>query len=190
MEYIQANQGLIMTFLTFIYVISTIVIVLCNAATIKEMKLARMNESRPYIIGQFISVSDYSQSLDFQLKNIGRTIGILNSIEIFPELPISHHKDGLSVFKDFPLAPGQTINVMLEGDPRDILDKEFKISFKYNSCDPKKTTYEEKYIIPLRGYSLSGHHYITAGGDHSPEERSANALRNVASILSSISGRI
>jgi hypothetical protein len=96
---------------------------LFNKATIKEMKLAREKESRPYIIGQFISVSDYSQSLDFQLKNIGKTIGILKSIEIYPELPISHHKEGLSVFKDFPLAPGQTINIMLEGDPRDILDE-------------------------------------------------------------------
>lgn len=48
-KWMNINQGFAMIMLTFIYVISTIVIVYYNHKSIKEMEKTRESESRPYI---------------------------------------------------------------------------------------------------------------------------------------------
>ena len=48
-DWLNANQGFAMSVLTLVYVAATIIIVIYNRKTIKEMKDAREEESRPYV---------------------------------------------------------------------------------------------------------------------------------------------
>lgn len=48
-NWLNSNQGFAMSILTLVYVVATIVIVIYNRKSIKELQKTREEESRPYI---------------------------------------------------------------------------------------------------------------------------------------------
>ncbi len=184
-EWININQGLAMVILTFVYVIATIIIVIFNSKSIRELRITRENEMRPYVFGQFTMFSDYINQADFQIRNSGKTGALIKAISIIPDLPISKDSDGISSLAGFVVAPNQVFNIMLKGLLKDIMDNMYTIHIEYQSLGIKQL-YVEDYKIPLNAYSLVGHSYVSQD-KHSDE---ANALRNIASILSSMNKRL
>ena len=183
--WINNNQGFVMVLLTLIYVLATIIIVIFNSKSIREFRITREAETRPYVLGQFTSFSDYINQLDFQLRNYGKTAAKIEDISITPALPISERAGDIQCVKGLIIAPNQTFNIQLIGELSSLLENTFSVHIKYKGLGMKKT-YTEDYSIPLKAYSLLGHTYVTrpfSKGD-------SDALRNIASILSSMNKRL
>lgn len=184
-EWLNINQGFVMVLLTQVYVLATIIIVFFNSLSIRELKITREAETRPYVLGQFASFSDYINQLDFQLRNSGKTAAKIEEILITPALPISEHAGNIQCVKGLIIAPNQTFNIQLIGEVSSLLENTYSVHIKYQGLGMKKK-YTEDYSIPLKAYSLLGHTYVTqpfTSGD-------SNALRNIASVLSSMNKRI
>ncbi len=184
-NWFNSNQGFVMIILTFAYVVATIIIVVYSRKSIKEMKITRENELRPYIFGQFAKFSDYVNIVEFQVKNSGKTGGIIKKFTVSPELKMAKDSDGLRSLDDFILAPNQTFNILLQEMMGDMMDDKYTIHIEYQAIGSDKV-YIDDYEIPFIAYSLVGHTYTKQGNSNKEED----ALRNIASILASINKRI
>ncbi|WP_320129633.1 hypothetical protein [uncultured Sphaerochaeta sp.] len=184
-NWFNSNQGFVMIILTFAYVVATIIIVVYSSKSTKEMKITRENELRPYIFGQFTKFNDYNNMIDFQIRNSGKTGGIIKEIVVTPEFPLVDKNDKLNLLENFVLAPNQLFTVQLFGKIKDLTSNIYKIHIKYQAIGSTRS-YTEDYKIPLVAYALMGHSYTSSGGISDE----ANAMKNIASILSSINKRI
>ena len=70
--WMNQNQGFIMCVLTFVYVVATVIIVIMNRKSINEMKTARLEESRPYIIANLVK-DPRDRCFYLKIKNYGKT---------------------------------------------------------------------------------------------------------------------
>lgn len=184
-NWFNSNQGFVMIILTTAYVLFTGIIVYYNRKTINEMKITRENELRPYIFGQFTKFYDYGKIVDFQIRNSGKTGGVIKKITVSPELKLSKTTKGLKSLENFILAPNQSLSIQVFALVKDLIDINYEIHIEYQAINSTKI-FTEDYKIPFIAYSLSGYSY-THEGNNSKEE---DALINIASILSSINKRI
>lgn len=53
LEFLNANQGALLVVLTLVYVVATVVLVIANARTLREMRLTREEQQRPYVVVSF-----------------------------------------------------------------------------------------------------------------------------------------
>jgi hypothetical protein len=101
---------------------------------------------------------------------------------VTPELPIREKLDSLN---GLILAPRQTFNIVLHAQIKDIAENKYTISIVYKSIATKQL-FKESYELPLIAYGLTGHSYQTTAN----KSDEANALKNIASILSSMNKRM
>jgi len=83
-EWLNENNGLVMSVLTLVYVAATILILKANLKSVKEMKKSREEENRPYVIVYFELKT--TGPINLIVKNIGKTIAKDTRIQIDPGL--------------------------------------------------------------------------------------------------------
>ncbi|WP_142303555.1 hypothetical protein [Evansella halocellulosilytica] len=88
-SWLNQNQGAVLATLTFIYVVATILIFRANYSSVREMKKAREEENRPYIIVFTESIGN--GGINLIVKNIGKTLA--TNIEILSTPEIMHPKE-------------------------------------------------------------------------------------------------
>lgn len=55
-ELLDQHNGFVMAILTLVYVVFTVFIFIANNRSVKEMKITREEENRPYIVSYIVSV--------------------------------------------------------------------------------------------------------------------------------------
>lgn len=100
-SWLNSNDGAVMAVLTFVYAIATIFILIANRSAVKESRLAREAENRPYVIAylQFKG----NRVVNFVLTNTGNSVA--------QNVKLSFDKD-IDVDKDYPLYKS---NIVKEG---------------------------------------------------------------------------
>jgi hypothetical protein len=82
-NWLNNNQGFTMSVLTLVYVLATIVIVIYNRKSIRELQKTREEESRPYIFA-CLHRDPRDVYFYFRIKNYGKTGGEIESIIVSP----------------------------------------------------------------------------------------------------------
>lgn len=87
-KWLNANQGFTMVILTFVYIITTILIFVANYFSVKELKRTREEQARPHVI-VYLDVFP-SQIVQLIIHNIGKTVAKNVKIISIPELNKPH----------------------------------------------------------------------------------------------------
>ncbi len=180
-NWLNTNQGFVMSLLTLIYVIATLIIVHYNRKTIREMKESREAESRPYV---FVYLDKDPRDMCFflRIRNYGKSGAKLNHVSITPNLKLCD--DGLpeNFLKNIILAPSQTLEfIVLEGK-EETMKNDYSVSIQYSSMDGSGRQYTEEYMLTIQYAHQMG--YTNNGRDNLSNE--ASALCNISNQLDSI----
>lgn len=158
-EWLNNNEGASLAILTFVYTVATILILLANRKSVKEMERTREAEYRPYVVVYM----DYQPNGAVQLivKNVGRKmaysvrISTDKDIQFPKEKPLSESrlmKEGIP-----NLPPGHPITFLL-GVAWDLQDENKNVpSYKarVTYSDERGKTYEEDYILDINYFNGS-----------------------------------
>lgn len=174
-SWLNTNQGFVMSILTFVYVVSTIIIVVYNRKSINEMKEARIEDSRPYIFAHmYRDARDNFFSL--QIKNYGKTAGKINSLNILPKLNFVKWKNVEPSLKEIVLAPNQTIYISLGEIANETLNQtEYDVEINYTWIG-RDIVYKEEYKLFIDYTKHVGY----ADKSKSQFTNSENMLYNIA----------
>jgi len=180
-NWLNTNQGFVMSLLTLIYVIATLVIVLYNRKTIREMKEGREAESRPYV---FVYLDKDPRDLCFYLRirNYGKSGAKINHVSIAPNLKLCHEALPEDFLKGVILAPAQTLEFIVLEKEDETLKNDYAISIQYTSVDGSGKQYSENYMLTIQYAHQMG--YTDNKQSNLTDE--ANALRNIANHLDSM----
>lgn len=184
-NWLNVNQGFVMSLLTCVYVLATIIIVIYTRKSIKQIEISREEESRPYI---FINLHKDPRDNWFSLriKNYGRTGGRIISISILPNLKYIDENNIEEFLKDAVLAPNQLIQCGVLNEKKDIYDNEYRVSIEYISTYNGTKVYKEEYKITTQYASQMA--YVDASNSGlSPE---VNQLKSIAGHLDSIRNKL
>lgn len=152
-KFLDQHNGFIMAILTFVYVVFTIFIFIANSRSVKEMKLSREEENRPYIISYFYLKPKGTAELI--IENIGKSIARNVSIKIFPEFKFPKNcplSDSYILNKPIPSMPPNYKIKAFVGMTWDFKQKDgsfpiYNIEINYNNTSGK--LYRDYYIIDL-----------------------------------------
>lgn len=111
-NWLNANQGFVMSILTSVYVIATIIIVIYNRKTIHEMKNGREAENRPYIFA-YLHKDPRDLCFYFRIKNFGKTGARIDNIMVSPNLKFAHNSQVKDFLNQVVLAPGQLLQFIV-----------------------------------------------------------------------------
>ncbi len=153
-NWLDTHSGFILGLLTFAYVLATIMIYIANNKAVKEMRLSRIEESRPYVFASF--GIDQRKMVELIIKNSGKTMA--RDVYITTEPELKYPKE-----PDYPLAKSGLINEMIpclypgqeiraffaaEWEVKEENGKRPKFIFnvQYKDSLGKGNTYSEKYI--------------------------------------------
>lgn len=140
MEWINENNGMVMSVLTLVYVAATILILSANLKSVKEMKKSREEENRPYVIVYFESKTTGPTNLI--VKNIGKTIAKDTRIQIEP---------GLDYPKTKPISQSNLLNKPIPDIPPNYEYKAFVgMSWDLKNGDKGYPVYKAK--VTYKGY--------------------------------------
>jgi hypothetical protein len=134
--------------LSLITTITSIVVAILTYKNLKELKLARIEESRAYIVFYIDKHrTDFFHNLI--IKNFGKSAGKLISITVSPNLDptkteIKFKDSTLADSKNIYLAPGQFLKSAF--DFRNYPDKKFNVTVKYESMNK---IYTDNYDLNL-----------------------------------------
>jgi len=184
-KWLNVNQGFVMSILTCVYVLATIVIVIYNRKSIKEMQKGREEESRPYI---FANLQKDPRDLCFYLriKNYGKTGGKINDINISPSLKFADD-DKIDVFlKNTILAPGQSIQFIILEQSEETSKNHYDVTIKYSSTYNSKKSYFEEYKLIIQYAHQMGY----SDNKKSNISDEANAMYNIANYLDAIRNKL
>ncbi len=183
--WLNNNQGFAMSLLTLVYVVATMIIVIYNRKTIKEMQKTREAESRPYV---FVSLEKDPRDSWFSLriKNYGKTGAIVRSVEIIPTPKFVDEARPEDFLADVVIAPLQSLEFYLIENEDETISKGYSVSVQYITVDDKEKCYNDNYSVALQyANQMAYSEYNTSGTN--PE---ANALRTIANHLDSIKRKI
>ena len=180
-DWLNANQGFAMSVLTLVYVAATIIIVIYNRKTIKEMKDAREEESRPYV---FVYLDKDPRDLCFYLRirNYGKSGARLNSVSITPSLKLCDEAMPENFLENVILAPSQTLEFIVLEKKDETLKSDYSISLRYETTGSNKKEYSDEYRLTVQYAHQMGY----TDNKQSNLRGEANALRNIASHLDSM----
>jgi len=134
-RWLNNNQGFTMIILTFVYIITTILIFVANYFSVKELKRTREDQTRPYVI-VYLDVFP-SQIVQLIIHNTGKTVAKNVRITSVPEL---------NKPKEFPLKKSYFFTKSVPSIPPDY--KYFAFVGKFNELKTKTGTYE-KYTFTV-----------------------------------------
>lgn len=149
--FLDEHDGFFMALLTFVYVVFTILIFISNNKSVKEMKLAREEEYRPFIVSYIQTKPNGTTELI--IENIGKTVAKNVEIEISPEFNFpkkSPLSNSFVLNNSIPNMPpnyrlkfyiGSIKDFKIEGDSYQV----YEVWVKYHSFDNQH--YKDNYTI-------------------------------------------
>ncbi len=179
------NQGFIMCLLTFVYVVATVIIVIMNKKSINEMKLARLDESRPYIIANLVK-DPRDKCFYLKVKNYGKTGAVINQLSISPSLKLVKDGDREISVNNCVMAPGQALQFIVLEEWEKTCEQNYNFLIDYSSIERKKRTFYEEYVLVTQYAHLMGY---TESKTHNLSE-TENALVNISRELDSIRNKM
>lgn len=184
-NWLNNNQGFAMSVLTLVYVIATIIIVIYNHKSIKELQNTREEESRPYIFA-YLHKDPRDICFYFRIKNYGKTGAKIESIEISPLLKFVNEKNAGEFLSNVVLAPNQMLQFILLEKAKETASNTYDITIRYCPTNDCKKLYEERYSLITQYSTLMG--YTDSNTSSLSEEE--NALKNITNYLDSIRNKI
>jgi len=184
-EWLNQNQGFIMSLLTLVYVIATLIIVVYNRKVIDEMKQNREEDSRPYIF-VYMHKNPRDNTFSLVVKNYGKSGARIEKINIEPKLKFVAKPMEDDFMKNVVLAPNQMVHFMLGERAVETYKKDYiaQVSYKSVTLENKKH-YDERYEMITEYASSMGYaHY------ESSKDKSENALIRIAAELDSIKNNL
>lgn len=184
-EWLNQNQGFVMSVLTAVYVLATIVIVVYNRKSIKEMQESRKAESRPYVFA-YLHKDPRDLCFYLRIKNYGKTGALIENIEISPKLKFVGETETKDFLKNVVLAPDQLLQFIVLEQKEETMKCNYNIGLRYKSTQTDKEQFEESYTLILQ-YAHQMGYTDNKTSNISPE---ANALKNIAGYLDSIRSKL
>lgn len=183
--WMNQNQGFIMCVLTFVYVVATVIIVIMNRKSINEMKTARLEESRPYIIANLVK-DPRDRCFYLKIKNYGKTGAIINSFSVLPTLKLVRDGDKEIKLDGCMLAPNQSIQFIVLEEWEHTCKQNYEVIILYSSFEKEKRKFEEKYMLVTQYAHMMGY----TDNKNSNLTESENALVNIVRQLDSIRNKM
>lgn len=184
-NWLNTNQGFVMSILTLIYVIATIVIVYYNHKSIKELKETREAESRPYIF-VYLDKDPRDSWFYLRVKNYGKSGAKIGYVSISPKLKLVHDALPEKFLKNVIVAPSQTLEFIILEDKDETLQNDYSVYLEYLSLEDEPKKYKEEYTLTIQ-YAHQMGYTDTKKNNYSNE---ANALNNIANYLDSLRRKI
>lgn len=184
-EWLNTNQGFIMSLLTLVYVIATIVIVYYNRKSINELKLTRESENRPYLFA-YLHKDPRDMCFYFRIKNYGKTGALIENILITPKLKFVYNKNTDEFLKNVVLAPQQMLQFIVLEKSDVTLKNSYTVNLEYTPVYSKKINYTQTYTLDIQYAHQMGYTENTS----SNKSDEANALQNIANYLDSIRNKM
>lgn len=180
-NWLNTNQGFVMSLLTLIYVIATLIIVHYNRKTIREMKNSREAESRPYV---FIYLDKDPRDMCFfvRIRNYGKSGAKINHVSITPNLKLYDNGLPENFLENVILAPSQTLEFIVLEEKEETMENDYSVSIQYSSIAESKRQYSEEYMLTIQYAHQMGY----TDNSHSNLSDEANALRNISNQLDSM----
>lgn len=181
-NWLNLNQGFVMSVLTLVYVVATIIIVYYNRIVIREMQQSREDESRPYV---FANLHKDPRDTRFSLiiKNYGNSSAQIESIDIEPKLKFISQEMPDNFMKGVVLAPNQMVYFLIAEKTVETYKKKYIAQISYKSVALRnQKIYDEQYEILTDYASNMGYSNIV----NSSSSKSESALVNIVSELESI----
>ena len=184
-QWLNDNQGFVMSLLTLIYVLTTVVIVLYNRKTIKEMQESREAESRPYIF-IYLDLDPRETNFRLRVKNYGKSGGKIEMVSFDPNPIFLSDVKPENIMKDVVFAPLQSVDIMLKERKTETIKCEYRVKLHYSSVSENKKVYKEEYVLVMQYAGQMGY------SEHKKSKLSdeANALTNIASHLDYIKRKV
>lgn len=184
-NWLNDNQGFVMSILTLVYVVATIVIVIYNRKSIRELQKTREEESRPYLFA-YLDKDPRDICFYLRVKNFGKTSGKVEEISISPQMKFAKDKEIGQFLNNVILAPNQLLQFILIERNKETAQKTYDVCIRYHQTNDSKRIYEEKYSL-LTQYSAQMGYTDNSSSNLSEE---GNALKNIANYLDSIRNKI
>lgn len=184
-QWLNENQGFVMSMLTLVYVAATIVIVIYNRKSIQEMKNTREAESRPYVFA-YLYREPRDGLFTFRIKNYGKSGAKIDSVRITPSIQFIDNADPQNFLANVIMAPAQSLQFLTLKQEQDMGETEYSIDIIYSALYGKQEKFSEKYTITIQ-YSDQMGYVDSSQSNISPE---ANALKNIANHLESINSKM
>lgn len=135
LDFVINNKELFSIIFDFITSLTSIIVVIFTYKNLKELKVAKFEESRAYIS---FYIDKFKNNLLYSLviKNFGKSSGKLISIELNPPLDWSRSSSDIGLppiteCKNIYLAPGQSVKSLF--DFRNYPDKIFSVIVTYET---------------------------------------------------------
>lgn len=180
-DWLNVNQGFVMSLLTLVYVIATVIIVWYNRRSINELQQTREVESRPYVF-VYLDKEPRDHCFYLRVKNYGKSIARIDGVEISPKLKLAGDALPEDFLKNVIIAPTQILEFIVLGQKDEIAENDYSVRIFYSSVGKTSKKYCEEYTLTLQYTRQMG--YTDSNRRNLNDE--ANALRNIASHLDSL----
>lgn len=184
-NWLNQNQGFVMSILTTVYVVATIVIVRYSRKSIKEMIYTREAETRPYILA-YLDKEPRDSCFFLRVKNYGKTGAKISSIEVNPNLSFLKAQSLDMFLGNVILPPEKMLYFAVSDKFEDIVTNEYSVKISYSSVDGKRTPYTEEYKLVLL-YAQQQSYIVQTKSSLTNAE---NALEQIAEHLDTIKERL
>lgn len=179
-EFLENYNGALMFLATVISAFTTIIIAFISYKNLRELRVTRDEENRPYIVLYIDRLSYNEQKKYICIKNFGKTAGVIKSIVTTPPILPSNSKrlkiDSVDSIQNMYLAPNQRIVTQFD---KSINKSTFDITLTYTTANGKKK-YKESYTIDLAYLSTITWSLPNNSGDTTKELHSiANSIQGL-----------
>ena len=184
-EWLNSNQGFVMSVLTFVYVLATIVIVIINRFSINEMKKSRMEDSRPYLMANLVK-DPRDLCFYLRIKNYGKTGAILKKLEVTPDLNLVKDSGEKISLEGCLFPPQHVIQFIVMEQWSVTCENDYTVVLSYDSLEEKERHFSEEYKLVTQYAHLQGYTDSKKSGANNIE----NAIISISNSLDSIRNKM
>jgi hypothetical protein len=149
-DWLNRNQGAVMTVLTFVYVVATILLVWLSRKSLKTAIALEKNRLRPYVLFN-ISSSMATKTTYASIRNLGATAAYNIKVSIEPKLEHLHDTESPLIGRDILfLPPNEEVTDIIDSSPafhQKYPNPLFKGAVEYENSTGDK--YREPFRIDL-----------------------------------------
>lgn len=184
-DWFNSNEGFIMSILTFVYVLATIVIVIMNLLSIKEMKKSRLDDSRPYIMANIVK-DPRDKVFYIRIKNYGKTGAIIESFDVNPDLNLVKENNQKVDIKGCLFPPEYVVQFIILEPWEKTCQNDYSIKLSYKSVERNSRSFSEEYKLVTQYAHLQGYTDNAKSNLNDVD----NAIVNISNCLDSIRNKL
>lgn len=184
-NWLNNNEGFVMCLLTLVYVLATIIIVVMNKISTSEMKKARKEDSRPYIMANLVK-DPRDMCFYIRIKNYGKTGAIIDNLEISPDLKLIKESGENISLKGCMFPPQHVIQFIILEKWDETSKNDYCIKISYDSIEDKKRHFADEYKLVTQYAHMQGYTNKKKSGASDID----NALISISNSLDSIRNKL